>query len=184
MRKKVLIGVVALLVVAAAVAVGFMLGQGGDKAGEKPTPSTGGGNKDYEKVIKEYFQAIEQFDSEKFASLSVYSLHDGFFFDDIKEYLQNEFGRSIETTYTILDAEYFSVSDYYDIYNDVLSSGFSNWFLDSIPWLEALEPKELVKVNVKFHIRGTEDSQSGTDSFELAKVNNRWYTVQDPFILN
>ena len=164
MRKRVLICAAAFLAVGA-VAAGLMLGLGG------------GG---YEKVIKDYFQAIEKGDGKKIFDLSVYSLLDSGELAGLQERIDKisndimnyQFGKEIKTTCSIIETKRYSLSEYFQFEDD-----FEEMFA-------ATGLNEFVMVEASYSIRGSIDSDSGTYTFMLFRSKNRWYLMKAPYYIS
>ena len=163
-NKKILIGLAAAsLLAVVGLVVSLALGL------------SGGGQRSYQWVVKEYFKAVEQADGKKLFDLSINRLSEqlGFldaskrleFIYDFEEEVRDDWGSRIETSYTIDETESLPLSDLLDLL-DVESLG--------------LNITELMLVTVSYTVRGSEDSDYDTDDFTLLKANGRWYIFDCP----
>ena len=165
MNKKVLIGVAAVVLIATAV-VGLIFGLGSDSKG-------------YERVIKEYYSAIEQVNGRKMFDLSFHSIEKNAFVAELKAEFVESFeddvnyfwGSDIKTTHMIIDVEFDDAFNYF------------SYIPDRSQWIQRIGLKKLAMITVTYTISCNGDTDSDTDSFYVAQIKNRWYLVEDPFFI-
>jgi len=183
--NKALSGIAAML--AAAVIAGLALGLGGcGRENETPARDADGGqdvfsmasdsDMGYEKAIKEYFQAIEQMDAEKYLSFSILdfpgmsaiSPHDRL---EMQRQLEAKFMELgiLDVDYTVLNVAPGSLSDF--VYEEI-----AGWF--------SPQTEEFLKMEVDVRVRCKAESLSDVFVLWLIKTSEgRWYIIEDGNIL-
>jgi len=176
MKRRILLGVVAaLILLTAGIIVGLRLG--GGRKNETPARDADGSQDvlsaasdsdlGCEKAIKEFFQAIEQMDAEKYLSfmmldfpgMGAISSH-----DKLEMQRQLELG-ILDVEYTVRNVAPGSLSDF--VYEE-----FAGWLAPQI--------EEIVMMEVDVRVRCKTESLSGIFVLWLIKTNEgRWYIVDD-----
>ena len=150
LNKRGLIGGAAAVLAVAALITGLVLGQNSKK--------------DCKGIIEEYFRAVEQADSAKILSLSVFGLPD----------VQDEAGR--QKRIEEIDGVLRDIGENIQVRYTVLKTSKRTLTQKISP----LRSRRLIVVGVDYRTGGTNVSFMGVGDFEFLKEKGRWYIVGDP----
>jgi len=168
-NRKLLMTIIAAVAAVAVVLTGVVLA-----LNLRATPT--------ERVLRNYFTAIENRDAEAMLALSVFGAIP---YADVAEPIREPFAQYMHegaldmwglvsnTSHQVREAVYFPA-------NSVnLPAGFAAAAVEFAA--EGIVAEEFAHMIVDYTIHGTANSYDGTGFFSFVRAGNRWYLMQDPY---